>query len=98
MTVAMGHPLSVSPPLSGGGRYSFGFFFDGIFWVKLLQIVTLTTVLIVVHKVHDNECLHLRGDWTPFGRNKGVILGVAFPELGPRWTGLLEEYVPIPLE
>jgi hypothetical protein len=42
--------------------------------------------------------LHLRGDWTLFVGNKGVILGVAFPKLGPQQTALSKEYVPIPLE
>jgi hypothetical protein len=40
----------------------------------------------------------LRGDWTIFVGNKGVILGVAFPKLGPGWTASSKEYVPIQLE
>jgi hypothetical protein len=51
-----------------------------------------------LRKFNDDECLHLRSDWTLFVGNKGVILGVAFPKLGPQWAASSKEYVPIPLE
>jgi hypothetical protein len=53
--------------------------------------------LVFVEEIYDDECLHLRGDWTLFVRNKGVILGDAFPKLGPRRAAQSKEYVPIPL-
>jgi hypothetical protein len=54
--------------------------------------------LVVVEEINNDEHLHLRGDWTLFVENMGVILGVAFPKLGPRWAASSKEYVPIPLE
>jgi hypothetical protein len=49
--------------------------------------------LVVVEEINDNERLHLRSDWTLFVGNKGVmILGVAFPKLGPRRAASSKEY------
>jgi hypothetical protein len=55
-------------------------------------------ILVVVEEINKDEHLHLRGDWTLSGGNKGVILGVAFPKLGPRWAAPSKKYIPIPLE
>jgi hypothetical protein len=55
-------------------------------------------ILVVVEEIDDNERLHLRGEWTLFVGKKDVLLGAAFPQLGPRWAAPSKKYVPIPLD